>query len=102
MAFLLGIDKGISVIKAVVFGADGQTRSSARRDVAVLRPHPGWHEEDPRQTWSDCADAIRQALAEAGGAGDDIAAVGIAGHMGGAWLVDAAGEPVRNAICAPD
>jgi sugar (pentulose or hexulose) kinase len=102
MTFVLGIDKGTSVIKAAVFGADARARSRARRRVEVLCPRPGWHEEDPRQTWSACAETIRRALDEAGVTGADIAAIGIAGHMGGAWLVDAGGEPVRNAICWPD
>ena len=102
MAILLGIDKGTSVIKAVVFDSDGRERACAQRRVEVLRPEPGRHEEDPRRTWACCAETIREVLGRAGIDGRDIAAIGIAGHMGGAWLVDAVGEPVRNAICWPD
>jgi sugar (pentulose or hexulose) kinase len=102
MAWLLGIDKGTSVIKAVVFDDAGRQVAAAQRRVEVLRPRPGWHEEDPQRTWTDCAAAIREAVAAAGIAPDAIAGVGIAAHMGGAWLVDAAGTPIRNAICWPD
>ncbi len=102
MVFLLGLDKGTSVIKAVVFDAAGRERACAQRRVEVLRPKPGWHEEDPRRTWACCAETIREVLQLSGLDGGDIAAIGIAGHMGGAWLVDAAGEPVRHAICWPD
>lgn len=102
MAYLLGIDKGTSVIKSVVFDDKGTAVGVAQRRVKVLRPKPGWHEEDATVTWSLCVETIREALASAGISGGDIAAIGIAGHMGGAWLVDGQGAPVRNAICWPD
>jgi xylulokinase len=102
VSFVLGIDKGTSVIKAVIFDATGKAVGQAHRRVQVLQPKSGWHEEDPDETWSLCAAAIREAMDVAGLAGTDIAAAGIAGHMGGAWLIDDAGRPVRNAICWPD
>lgn len=102
MAYLLGIDKGTSVIKSVVFDDKGAAVGIAQRRVKVLQPKPGWHEEDATVTWSLCVETIREALANAGISGADIAAIGIAGHMGGAWLVDEHGGPVRNAICWPD
>jgi len=102
MRVLIGIDKGTSVIKTVVFGLDGRQLATAQRRVVVLRPHPGWHEEDPDQTWRLCAETIREALHKAECTGSNVAAIGIAGHMGGAWLVDPQGEPVRNGICWPD
>jgi sugar (pentulose or hexulose) kinase len=102
MSFLLGIDKGTSVIKAVVFDVGGVPRGLSHRRVQVLQPQPGWHEEDPRATWALCVEVIREAIAEAGIRGDEISGIGIAGHMGGAWLIGKDGLPVRNAICWPD
>lgn len=102
MGALLGIDKGTSVIKAVLFSLEGRELACAQRRVDVLHPKPGWHEEDPEKTWQACADAIREALSRAELTGADVEAVGLAGHMGGVWLVDASGRPVRNAICWPD
>jgi sugar (pentulose or hexulose) kinase len=102
MAYLLGIDKGTSVIKAVVFDSAGKSCGAGQRRVEVLSPRPGWHEEDPEQTWSLCAAIIGEALGSADISGRDIAGVGISGHMGGAWLIDAKGGAVRNAICWPD
>lgn len=102
MAYLLGIDKGTSVIKAVVFDDAGKARGSGQRRVEVLSPRPGWHEEDPDHTWSLCVAVIGDALRSAGISGGDVAGIGISGHMGGAWLVDAEGTAVRNAICWPD
>lgn len=102
MAYLLGIDKGTSVIKAVVFDSAGKARGAGQRRVEVLASRPGWHEEDPEHSWSLCVAIIGEALRAAGVSGRDIAGIGISGHMGGAWLVDAEGAAVRNAICWPD
>ena len=102
MAFVLGIDKGTSVVKAVVFDQDGHVQGQGEERVAVLAPRPGWHEEDPEASWGACCRTIRSALSDAGIGGADVAGVGIAAHMGGAWIVDASGRPLRNAICWPD
>jgi sugar (pentulose or hexulose) kinase len=102
VTYLLGIDKGTSVIKAVVFDERGTECGVAQERVEVLRPHAHWHEEDPEATWSACCRIIRAALDKSGIAGEQIHAIGIAGHMGGAWILDAVGKPVRHAICWPD
>jgi sugar (pentulose or hexulose) kinase len=102
VTYLLGIDKGTSVIKAVVFDDSGAARGVAQERVIVLRPRPDWHEEDPGESWAACCRVIRTALDCAGIGGDAISAIGIAGHMGGAWIIGTDGAPVRNAICWPD
>jgi sugar (pentulose or hexulose) kinase len=102
MSFVIGIDKGTSVIKAVVFDVSGRDCGSSQRRMEVLRPQPGWHEEDPERTWRLCVETIREAVAEAGISGSDIKGVGIAAHMGGAWVLDKGGQAVRNAVCWPD
>lgn len=102
MGYVIGIDKGTSVIKTVVFDHHGKACGAAERRVDVLRPHAGWHEEDPARTWTLCTATIREALSRAALPADAIQAIGIAGHMGGAWLIAANGDPVRNAICWPD
>lgn len=102
MRYVLGIDKGTSVIKAVVFDETGRACGIGQRRMQVLQPRQGWHEEDPEATWAACVAVIREALASANVPATHIAAIGIAGHMGGAWLIDGTGRPVRNAICWPD
>ncbi|MBC7282721.1 FGGY-family carbohydrate kinase [Hoeflea sp.] len=102
MRYLIGIDKGTTMVKSVVFDETGQAVGSADERVAILSPRPGWHEEDPDASWQACCRTIRSAIADAGITGGDVAGVGIAAHMGGAWIVDDQGRPVRNAICWPD
>jgi sugar (pentulose or hexulose) kinase len=103
MRALLGIDKGTTTTKAVVFDADsGRVLGLARRATPSFRPHPDWHEEDAALTWSGVALAIRAALGESGLPAKDIGAVGVSGHMGGLWALDHAGQPLERAIAWPD
>lgn len=102
MSFVLGIDKGTSVVKSVIFDTKGRTCGSAEQRVNILSPHPGWHEENPEDSWQACSRTIRAALDAANISGAQIVGVGIAAHMGGAWVLDAQGKPLRNAICWPD
>ncbi|MEQ8306878.1 MAG: FGGY-family carbohydrate kinase [Hoeflea sp.] len=102
MRYLLGIDKGTSMVKSVVFDEDGRTVGTSEERVEVLSPRPGWHEEDPEASWQACCRTIRGAIADAGIGADEIAALGIAAHMGGAWIIDDDGKALRNAVCWPD
>lgn len=102
MRYLLGIDKGTSMVKSVVFDEAGRPVGSAEERVEVLSPKPGWHEEDPEASFAACCRTIRGAIAAAGIEGGQISGVGIAAHMGGAWIIDNDGRPLRNAVCWPD
>lgn len=96
MAFL-GIDLGTSGLRALLVDADGGVLGSAERHYPVSNPHPGWAEQDPAH-WID---ALEGAVAEIratcpGFAG--LRGIGVAGHMHGATLLDAAGQVLRPCI----
>lgn len=99
---LLGIDVGTSLTKAALFGRDG--REVARSAVAtqVRRPRPGWSEADPEAVWTALSGLIRRLIRDAGIGPTDIAAVGVAGAMVGAWVVDGRGAALRNGILWDD
>lgn len=99
---LLGIDAGQTVTKAALFDLSGHQRGIGSARVATLTPKPRWVERDMNAVWEATVEAIRDALAAAGAIGDDVVAVGLAGHNDGAYLVDAAGQPVRAGITAVD
>lgn len=100
---VLGIDKGTTTTKAVVFAAKtGRVLGGASTATEPLYPHPSWHEEDMEATFGKVVDCIKGAMADAGVTGTDIAGVGVSGHMGGLWALDAQGAPVDNAIAWPD
>ncbi|MDQ0323275.1 sugar (pentulose or hexulose) kinase [Pararhizobium capsulatum DSM 1112] len=103
MSYVLGIDKGTTTTKAAIFNtADGRVLATARRPTKSFRPHPDWHEEDMDGTYAGVAAAIREAIDRAGIAASEIAAVGVSGHMGGLWSLDAQGRPAGPAIAWPD
>ena len=58
----------------------------------------GWAEQDPRDWWRACGQAVRRALDNLGTSGDEVACVGFSGQMHGAVLLDANDEVVRPAI----
>jgi sugar (pentulose or hexulose) kinase len=92
---LLGIDVGTSVVKAAVFDASGRAVTVARHRFPVDTPRPGWSEADMERLWEDVAAAVAEAAAEDGSGVDALSLSAIAC---GAWLVDAAGRPLRPGI----
>ena len=60
-------------------------------------PRPGWVEVEMEGLWRQVAAALRELAGRLGG-GHPVRAMGISAFMGGAWLVDRDGRPVRNAI----
>lgn len=93
---LLGIDIGTSIVKAAVFGRDGEEIAAATRRTNVSSPQPGWAEAAPDEIWAATCDVIRQVLGMVSAA--SIAAVGLSGAMVGAWVVDAGGRALRPGI----
>lgn len=103
MSFVIGVDKGTTATKAVVFeAASGRVAGSAHCATRALHPHSGWHEEDMETTFAGVANCIRNAIANAGLTGEDIAGIGVSGHMGGLWALDSDGRPLGPAIAWPD
>ena len=95
---LLGLDAGTSVVKAALFDRWGRELHVVRRPTPVFAPQPGWSETSMAAVWEMAAEAIRALWAASGIDPSRVAAVGLTGNMVGAWLIDAAGQPVRNAI----
>jgi L-xylulokinase len=102
MSYLLGIDNGLTVTKAVLFDEDGHAKGTAGVPSQQLHPRPGWVEKDPDQQWEDTAEAVTETLELAGIDASDIAAVAITGHGDGLYTLDADGRPPRRAITSLD
>ena len=94
MAWLC-IDAGTSVIKSVVFSAEGRELAVARASVAVLRPQEGFAEQEMEAVWQAVLDTGRRAASDAG---VNIHAIATTAQGDGVWLVDAEGLPVQNAV----
>lgn len=102
MSYLLGIDSGLTMTKAVVFDYEGHVLGSGVAGSVHNSPHPRWVEQDMERLWEGCRNVVRQAIADAGIEGSEIAGVGLSGYGNGVYLVDAAGSPVRPGIPSLD
>ena len=95
----LGIDVGTSSIKVCVLDADTGKHlwvsQSPDSELPILSIHPGFAEQDPNTWWEHTCKAILQIPSELRG---QVEAIGIGYQMHGLVLVDAQGDPLRNAI----
>lgn len=92
----LGVDLGTSGVKLSLTDGVGAVVGEAQAALQVSRPHPGWSEQDP-DAWWRALDAAMRALASRHDLGT-VAALGLAGQMHGAVLLDAADRVLRPAI----
>ncbi|MGJ7038504.1 L-xylulokinase [Shinella sp. BE166] len=92
--YLLGLDAGNTVIKAVIFDRTGREVAYAGEEGHSRMPHPGHVERDLGELWANARRVIRTCLDKAGIAAEDIAAIGCAGHGNGLYALDRAGEPL--------
>lgn len=98
MALVLGIDVSTTATKAVMVEPTGAVVAVGVAEYGYDVPRPGWSEQDPQLWWSGAIAAIGSALARAGVAGTDVAAVGLTGQMHGAVLLDESDAVLRPAI----
>ena len=96
--FLLGIDAGTSMAKAMIFGLDGEEIASASRRLFIDTAKPGWAEQDMEAVWKTVRQTICESLGKGKLGSSNIAAVGVAGQGDGCRLIDKHLKPLRRAI----
>lgn len=92
----LGIDLGTSGLKAVVIGEEGEVAAQVTVPMEVSNPQPLWSEQQPDAWWQALLAALSQLKQLISLA--DIRAMGVAGHMHGATLLDREGKIIRPCI----
>ncbi len=99
----LCLDCGLTATKAAVFDGAGLQLAEASGRTPV-RVHGDASEIDMDEQWRLAAGLVAEALALARAVPGDpaIAGVGVSGHGGGLYPVDAAGRPVRAAFTSMD
>ncbi|MGD0726603.1 MAG: FGGY family carbohydrate kinase [Spirochaetia bacterium] len=102
MACVIGIDLGTSSVRVVALDASGETVPLQRREYPIRQPAAGFAEQSPEEWWNVTCDCLRYATETVAGRGDRVAAVGLSGQMHGLVLLDAGGNPLRDAIIWPD
>jgi glycerol kinase len=100
---ILAIDQGTTSTRAVVYDAAGRTLGSAARELTQNYPRPGWVEHDADEIWQSVADVVPRAVAEAGVAPAELAAVGLTNQRETVVLWErAGGRPVARALVWQD
>jgi xylulokinase len=92
---IICIDAGTSVIKTVAFDDRGFEIALARQDTKVLRPAPGFSEQDMASVWEAAAATIRAVVKQVNG---PVQLISLTAQGDGCWLVDAKGQPTGPAI----
>jgi glycerol kinase len=102
-SFVLALDQGTTSSRAIVFDRAGSIRAAAQREFAQIYPQPGWVEHDPMEIWASQSGVMAEALAKAGIAASDLAALGITNQRETTILWErASGRPLANAIVWQD
>jgi glycerol kinase len=100
---ILAIDQGTTGSTCMVFSEDGKVVGRAYREFEQHFPKPGWVEHDAAEIWDVTLAVAKEAVADAGTQGADLAAIGITNQRETvvAWDRDT-GEPLANAIVWQD
>lgn len=94
----LGLDLGTSGLRALLVDETGASVASAQQSYSVSHLHQGWSEQDPRDWIKACQHVINSLRQSHPSEFAALKAIGIAGHMHGATLLDASDEILRPCI----
>jgi L-xylulokinase len=92
--YLLGLDAGNTVIKAVIFDRVGNEIAAASAEGHSRMPYPGHVERGLDELWENARRVIRACVEDAGIGAHEIAALGCAGHGNGLYALDRDGRPL--------
>ncbi|WP_218014863.1 glycerol kinase GlpK [Teichococcus rhizosphaerae] len=101
---ILALDQGTTSTRAILFRPPGlRPLAVAQEEFPQHYPAPGWVEHDAEDLWRTALSTLRGALAKAGLAASDVAALGIANQRETVVIWDrATGRPIHNAIVWQD
>jgi glycerol kinase len=101
--YAAALDQGTTSSRAMVFNHEGRVVSVSQKEHEQIYPKPGWVEHDPNEIWARSQEVLDEALEQAGGNRDDIAALGITNQRETTVVWDRnTGEPVHNALVWQD
>lgn len=103
MSHILAIDQGTTSTRSMVFDATLAPVATAQQEFTQIFPAPGWVEHDADEIWAAVVSTARAAIAQAGIAAKDVAALGITNQRETTIVWDrATGKPIHNAIVWQD
>jgi len=104
--YFLGVDVGTGSARAGLFDAKGAMLGTGKRDIAMWREAHGIVEQSSNDVWKAVCESVREAVAKAGVAAEDIAGIGydatcslvVLGEGGKPLAVGPSNDPERNII----
>lgn len=100
--YVVGIDNGGTMAKAVVFDINGKQIASASGKLEMLTPHLGYTERDMEALWQENARIIKSAVTKANIDTSDIIGVSCCGHGKGLYPWGKDNKPAYNGIVSTD
>ncbi len=101
--YILAIDQGTTSSRAIVFDAQQRIAGAGQKEFPQHFPKSGWVEHELEDIWQSVVETCRAAIADAGIAASDIAAIGITNQRETVALWDRkTGEPAHRAIVWQD
>lgn len=97
-ACFLGIDGGTEGVRAGLFDERGNALAYASKPYPTHFPRPGWAEQRPQDWWPALVTAVREAVATARVAPDQVRGIAVDATSCSVVALDADAEPVRPAL----
>ena len=97
--YILTLDEGTTSARAILFDKQCRAVSVAQHEFTQIYPNPSFVEHDPTKIFTAQYSSVVEALAAAGAAASDVAAIGITNQRETTVVWDKnTGAPVYNAI----
>ncbi len=101
--YIAALDQGTTSTRFIVFNRAGRIAASAQKEHEQIYPQPGWVEHDADEIWRRTEEVAAEAMARAGLAPRDLAAIGITNQRETTVLWDPkTGRPAHHALVWQD
>lgn len=100
--YVMGIDNGGTLAKAVIFDLNGTEIVSASKKIEVITPKPGYTERDMEVLWRANAEIIKEAISKVNIMPEEIIGVSCTGHGKGLYLWGTDNKQAYNGIISTD
>jgi len=100
-SYILGIDVGLTLIKADVYDLSGKLIVESVRKTPIVFAEE-CSEIDMNVLWTEVATVIKDTMHKKHIRSNDIIGIGISGHGNGLYCIDRKGNPIGNAITSMD
>ncbi len=94
MEYVIGVDLGTSAVKCLLVDRAGNVVKEAERSFSVMRPAPGYSEQDPDDWVRGTLEALKELTAVEG----EVKGMSFSGQMHGLVLLDGKGDVASPAI----